>query len=101
MKAEWFGPRLRELRERAGLTQQQLADACAPRMTREGVAQLETGRNRPAWATVIALCKALGVGADAFLEEPGELPPSRPGRPRKEKLSRETPKGKRKRKGAK
>jgi len=54
MKAEWFGPRLRELRERAGLTQQQLADACAPRMTREGVAQLETGRNRPAWATVIA-----------------------------------------------
>src|SRR5689334_16851970 len=72
MNPEWFAARLRELRGGAGLTQQQLADKAG--LTREGVAQVETGRSEPAWRTVVALCDALGVSCDAFLREPGEQP---------------------------
>jgi transcriptional regulator with XRE-family HTH domain len=81
MNAEWFAARLRELREQSGLTQQQLADAAG--LTREGVAQLETGRREPAWRTVVALCQALSVTADAFLQEPDARPDAKRGRPRK------------------
>ena len=43
---DWFAGRLRELREQAGVTQQQLAERAG--LTREGIAQLEVGRrNRP------------------------------------------------------
>jgi transcriptional regulator with XRE-family HTH domain len=81
MNAEWFAARLRELREQSALTQQQLADAAS--LTREGVAQLETGRREPAWRTVVALCQALSVTADAFLQEPSAPPDTKRGRPRK------------------
>ena len=81
MKAEWFAGRLRELREEAGLTQQELADTSG--LTREGVAQIETGRNDPAWRTVVALCEALAVPCDAFLQRPASRPASGPGRPPK------------------
>jgi DNA-binding XRE family transcriptional regulator len=80
-KAEWFAGRLRELREGAGLTQGQLADKAG--LTREGVAQLETGRRKPAWETVVALCEALACGCEAFLQEPASAPGPRRGRPRK------------------
>jgi transcriptional regulator with XRE-family HTH domain len=73
-------PRLRELREVAGLTQQQLAETAG--LTREGVAQLETGRREPAWRTVVALCQALDVSYDAFMQV-GEAAQRPPGRPRK------------------
>jgi transcriptional regulator with XRE-family HTH domain len=81
MNAEWFAPRLHEMREQRGWTQQHLADVSG--LTREGVAQLETGRREPAWRTVIALCKALEVTADAFLQEPSARPDVKRGRPRK------------------
>jgi transcriptional regulator with XRE-family HTH domain len=81
LNAEWFAGRLRELRENAGWTQQQLAEKAG--LTRDGVAQLETGRRKPGWDTVVAICKALGVTCDAFLQAPTTSPPAGPGRPRK------------------
>src|SRR5262249_36325089 len=82
MNADWFAGRLRELREGAGLTQQELAERAG--LTREGVAQLETGRREPAWRTVVSLCQALGAKADDFLHPPAPRPEAKPGRPRKE-----------------
>jgi len=79
--AAWFGGRLRELREKAGLTQQELADQSG--LTREGVAQLETGRRKPAWATVLSVCQALGVTCEEFTKEPAEAPKRTAGRPSK------------------
>lgn len=81
MNAEWFAGRLRELRENLGWTQQQLAEKAG--LTRDGVAQLETGRRKPGWDTVVAICQALGVPCDAFLQAPATSPPAGPGRPRK------------------
>src|SRR5207302_9713946 len=80
-EAKWFPGRLRELREQAGLTQEQLAERAG--LTRDGIAQLERGRHGPSWETVVALVKALGVDANAFLQEPAAVPPVGPGRPRK------------------
>jgi transcriptional regulator with XRE-family HTH domain len=76
-----FGVRLRELREQAGLTQQQLANAAG--LHRFGIAKLEQGVREPSWATVKALCDALGVDCTAFTQEPADREPAGPGRPRK------------------
>jgi transcriptional regulator with XRE-family HTH domain len=81
MQPEWFAGRLRELRARAGLSQQQLADKAGLKVG--GIRDLEQGRRIPGWDTVLALCTALNVGCDAFTQEPGDLPPPTPGRPRK------------------
>jgi transcriptional regulator with XRE-family HTH domain len=70
-KTTAFGGRLRELREAAGLSQQELADKAG--MHRQGVHKLEAGEREPAWGSVLALAKALGVSVAAF--EPGETPP--------------------------
>ena len=80
--ADWFAGRLRELREEAAMTQAELAAKAG--LTREGVAQLETGRRKPAWETVLALCGALGCSCEAFTRPPAERPSAGPGRPRKE-----------------
>jgi transcriptional regulator with XRE-family HTH domain len=80
-----FGPRLRELREAAGLTQEGLAQLAG--MHKFGIAKLERGEREPSWATVKTLAKALGVNCLAFQDE--EEPPTAPptgrqrGRPRK------------------
>jgi transcriptional regulator with XRE-family HTH domain len=82
MKAEWFAGRLRELREAAGLTQQQLAERAG--MAWRTVTHLEGGDRKPTWETVVALCVALGVGSDEFLKPPAAPTGPRPrGRPRK------------------
>ena len=81
MNAEWFAGRLRELREAAGLTQQQLADRSGTGW--RTIAHLEGGDRQPSWGTVLALCQALGVTCEAFTHEPvADLAP-RPGRPPK------------------
>jgi transcriptional regulator with XRE-family HTH domain len=82
MDASNFGPRLKELREEAGLSQPQLAERSG--LAKAGIANLEQGRTSPAWATVIALCKALAVTPDAFTQEPAARPEAKRGRPRKE-----------------
>jgi DNA-binding XRE family transcriptional regulator len=61
-----FGDRLRELRDRAGLTQQQLArKAIVALATLRG---LERRQRRPSWNSVVKLARALGVSADAFAD---------------------------------
>ena len=62
MKPEWFGGRLRELRERAGMTQRELAEAAG--LNPGAVCDLEHGRkgkSNPTWQTVVALCKVLAA----------------------------------------
>jgi transcriptional regulator with XRE-family HTH domain len=81
MKAEWFAGRLRELRTARGWTQQQLADAAG--VTASTVRSIEQGWNKPAWDTVLALCRALVVRPDAFTHAPAERALPRRGRPRK------------------
>jgi transcriptional regulator with XRE-family HTH domain len=79
--AGWLAGRLRELRKAAGLTQRELADRAG--VSQRGLAQWETGRRQPAWASVLALADALGVDCRAFARAPGKLPPLRRGRPPK------------------
>lgn len=66
-----FPGRLRELRQAAGLTQQQLADRAG--LHRVHVAHLETGGRRPDRLnldTARRLADALGVGLEALLSGP-------------------------------
>ena len=49
-------------------------------MAPAGIANLEQGRTRPSWETVIRLCRALDVSSDEFLKAPRkEESPSRVG----------------------
>src|SRR5262245_58188235 len=80
-EAAWFGARLRELREQAGLTQEQLAERCGVKW--EAVSRWERGTREPSWSNVIALSKSLRVECTAFLQEPVPRPLAGPGRPRK------------------
>jgi transcriptional regulator with XRE-family HTH domain len=82
-----FGARLRELRERAGLTQVQLAELAS--MHPQGIVKLERGEREPGWSTLLALAGALGVSLDTFAAESlpppeGPIPKSARGRPRKD-----------------
>jgi transcriptional regulator with XRE-family HTH domain len=79
--AGWFGSRLTELRTRAGLTPEQLAQKAG--LTLGAFAQLERGERSPAWGTMVTLAKALGVGVEVFAEERVEEPRTRRGRPRR------------------
>jgi transcriptional regulator with XRE-family HTH domain len=61
-----FSDRPRDLRERAGLTQQGLAQkAVVSPATLRG---LEGGRHRPSWKSVVKLARALGVSTDVFAD---------------------------------
>ncbi|WP_202908512.1 helix-turn-helix domain-containing protein [Labrys sp. WJW] len=60
-----LGKRIRALRQAAGMTQQQLADAVE--VSRAAVAFWETGREGSINKHLTALCQALGVGEDTLL----------------------------------
>jgi transcriptional regulator with XRE-family HTH domain len=96
MRANWLGGRLRELREAAGLTQQQVADAVG--CSWQAVSRWERDKREPGWSQVIALCAALGVSCEAFQTPPAEREPAGPGRPPKVKAE-EPPPGKKKKRG--
>lgn len=81
MVSERFAGRLRELREQAGLTQEQLADRAG--LTKWGITDLERGRRSPTWETVLVLCEALGVKCTAFTQQPATMDKRGRGRPRK------------------
>lgn len=59
-----FARQLLTLREAAGLSREQLADAAG--VSRESVRLYETGARRPTMDALFALSKALGVPADTF-----------------------------------
>jgi transcriptional regulator with XRE-family HTH domain len=81
MSAAFFGPRLRELREEAGLTQEQLAERAG--VKRDAVARWERNNREPSWGNVLALAQALGVECSAFTTAPATTTPAPRGRPRK------------------
>ena len=59
-----FAERLRELREKAGLTQQQLAEASG--LPVGSLRNYEQGQREPYWQVVFKLAAALGVSCEAF-----------------------------------
>lgn len=61
-----FGEKLRELREKAMLTQQQLADASG--LPLGSLRNYEQGQREPYWAAVFKLAEALSVPVDTFAE---------------------------------
>lgn len=58
--------RIREARESANLTQVQLAEAT--NMTREVIANIENGRTRVFWDTVVKIAQATGRDISWFSE---------------------------------
>jgi transcriptional regulator with XRE-family HTH domain len=77
---------LRELREKAGLTQEALARLAG--LSTFTVSKLEQGGVDPSWSTVKKLARALGVSVAAFEGgRPADVPPEtpRPRRPRKDR----------------
>jgi transcriptional regulator with XRE-family HTH domain len=83
MNPNWFAERLRELREAAGLSRDELA-ARAGFKSKAGVRNLEQGLTHPSLATLISLCQALGVTCEDLLAQPSaNLPPPKIGRPSK------------------
>lgn len=69
-----FGPRLRALREAAGLTRQQVADRTG--FTPENIARLERGDRSPSWKSVLKLADALGVEPNDFRDDDADEPPA-------------------------
>ncbi|SDG35442.1 helix-turn-helix domain-containing protein [Pelagibacterium luteolum] len=60
-----IGDRIADLRKKAGLTQQDLADKLP--VTRPQLANIECGRGEPSMSTLQALCMALEIDADTLL----------------------------------
>jgi transcriptional regulator with XRE-family HTH domain len=85
-----LGNRIRELREQAGLSREQLGAAAG--LSARAVQQWELGDREPGWFNVVALADALGVSCDAFRQEPGPAPAPHPGRPRKAAPAEPAPK---------
>jgi transcriptional regulator with XRE-family HTH domain len=63
-KIDWYGPRLRELRERAGLSQAELGKRV--NLAGSQINKLETNVNQPTLATALAIAAALGVPIQEF-----------------------------------
>lgn len=59
-----FAGALRRLRDRAGLTQQALADRAG--ISRKYLSELERGLQQPSWPVVLGLAAALGCRTDDF-----------------------------------
>lgn len=76
-----FGNRLRELREAAGLSREELASKVG--LSAGAIIQWEVGVREPGWLNVVALAAALGVTCEAFAREPADRELPGPGRPRK------------------
>jgi transcriptional regulator with XRE-family HTH domain len=91
--AKWFAGRLRELREAAGLTQEQLGERVG--VKREAVARWEAGKREPGWSNVLALAEALGVDCTAFTQAPARQTTPGKGRPPKRAGEEKPGKGKR------
>jgi transcriptional regulator with XRE-family HTH domain len=62
-----FGERLRQLREREGLTQDALAHRS--RLHSSNVARLERGAREPRLTTMIAVANGLGISLTELLED--------------------------------
>jgi transcriptional regulator with XRE-family HTH domain len=74
-----FGQILRQVRERAGLTQRQLADLAGT--TQRTVSFWEADKRDPTLGNLQTLCAALAVTGDVFLASERAAPLRPPGRP--------------------
>jgi transcriptional regulator with XRE-family HTH domain len=75
-KQSFFARRLRELRDKAGLSQGKLAQRCDLGLST--IAQFEQGLREPTYGTLVTLAKGLGVSLVAFEEAEGEAPAKKP-----------------------
>ena len=86
-KRKTFAERLREEREKKGLTVYALAKASG--MSKQALGKLEAGQREPAWVTVQVIARALGVSCECFVDDMIEMPSKeeattgKRGRPRK------------------
>jgi transcriptional regulator with XRE-family HTH domain len=85
------GRRIRELREKAGRSREQLAEAVG--VSVRAVVQWELGEREPGWFNVLALGEALGLDCRAFAEAlSARAEPRGRGRPPKPKDVEPVPK---------
>src|SRR5262245_46370541 len=72
-----FADRLKQLREAAGLSRQELSDLCG--LGRGTVRDYEQGRREPSLAAAFKMADALGASVEEFRdqEEPRRPPPPR------------------------
>ena len=82
MDAKLFGARLRQLRDEAGLTRDELAEKAGLRSA-AGIRDIEQGLRKPLHETIVAIAKALGRSLDDFHIAPSDPSPRSRGRPRK------------------
>jgi transcriptional regulator with XRE-family HTH domain len=68
--ASWFGPHLKRLRTKAGLSQAATAKIIGVAQSR--IAEYESPEKRyaPSWETVVRVALAFDVSTDVFLREP-------------------------------
>ena len=67
-----FGETLREMRREAGMTQRDLADVSGVHQTT--ISSVEAETRTPTIATLLPLCKGLGVTPDQMFRRAGFLP---------------------------
>lgn len=87
---KWFGGKLKELREKAGLSQVELAAKVD--MNKDGIARLERGERFPGWKTVCVLAELFHVNLGEFGQPPARSVEPKRGRPPKPKLAEPAPK---------
>ena len=61
---------LAEIRNKKGMTQAELAEACG--ITQKAISAIEVARRRPSFEVLIKLAKALGVTIDELVADPEE-----------------------------
>ena len=93
-----FPEKLRELRDKAGLSEAKLANASG--VSFGAVHEYGLGRRKPSFGAVVKLARALKTTCEAFadcedlLEANGRSGPSRPAKPKAEAPPRKRPRGK-------
>jgi transcriptional regulator with XRE-family HTH domain len=85
-RIDWYGPRLRELRNRANITQAELGGRVE--LAGSQINKLETNVSQPTLATALAIADALGVSIAEFLPRAGHERGGRKGKPSVTKQTR-------------
>ena len=67
--ASQIGKRVREIRESRGLTRKTLAQRAG--ITAQAITQVETGKRKPAFDTLVALAEGLAISLDALVGRTG------------------------------
>jgi transcriptional regulator with XRE-family HTH domain len=76
-----FAERLKQLREKAGMTQEGLARTCT--VSVGAIKNYEQGIREPTWRGIFKLAEALGVSVEAFKDCVADVATEAPARPAK------------------